>query len=149
MSLQVGTKASSAIFCHLDHFVKISDIISISKLIYINHFEFLTWPTGKIRAKTCHIAKILYRQGRPGRHRFGFQVGLIVAETLELAGGIRGFAPTGKAPPFHGARRTREYRTCGTMSDLLLLERSSAWVLSTLLGRAAHPRKAHGVTQSA
>ena len=33
-----------------------------------------TRPAGKIRAKTCHIAKILYGEGCPGRHRLGLQV---------------------------------------------------------------------------
>ena len=46
-------------------------------------------PVGKIRAKTCHIDQILYRQGRSCRHCLGFQVGWIVSEPLELAGGIR------------------------------------------------------------
>ena len=57
-----------------------------------------------------------------------------------------GFAPTGKAPPFHGARRTR---ACCTTTDPVLLRRvchglisphRSFWVVSSFLSCARHAK---------
>jgi len=44
---------------------------------------------GKIRVKTCHIDKILCRQGSLRRHRFWFHIGWVLSESLKFAGCIR------------------------------------------------------------